>query len=72
MIDTNTELQLLSPPASPEEAAAVMAALRRFAQDTTPAPSTTVEPRDPWLRAAMLEGASLEDWGAVSDPWLNT
>jgi hypothetical protein len=65
-------LQLLTPAASPEEAAAVVAALERFMRATAPrsAPAQG-ETIDPWRRAALIEGVSREDAGDVSDPWIN-
>jgi hypothetical protein len=71
MVNHRPKLELIARFANPEEAAAIVAAITRFMHDTAlqaSAPPT----QDPWLRAAMLEGTSLEDWGAVSDPWLNT
>jgi hypothetical protein len=62
----------ITPAASAAEAAAIVAAIARFVHDTAPLQASPQPTQDPWLRAAMLEGASLEDWGAVSDPWLNT
>jgi hypothetical protein len=41
--------------ASPEEAAAIAAALEQFLAEHAPAPQTTDRP-DPWLRAALEEG----------------
>ena len=66
-------IELHAPGASPEEAAAVVAALERFMRDTAPAPQTAA-PRPPaWLRTALLEGvqrapAGLTPWGD-GHPW---
>ena len=51
------KLRIVAPGASPEEAAAVVAALERFMRDTapTPAPGPTVQERSAWARAALLE-----------------
>ncbi|HYM45641.1 MAG TPA: hypothetical protein VES65_05705 [Solirubrobacteraceae bacterium] len=57
--------------ASLEEAAAIAAALERFAHDTAPTPGGDDGP-DPWTRAAMLEGVSREDHADVPHPWINT
>jgi hypothetical protein len=65
------ELKLISPSASTEEAAAIVAALERFIRDTAPAAAPDPEP-DPWHRAAILEGVSREDPGDSGDPWINT
>jgi hypothetical protein len=59
--------------ASPEEAAAVVAALERFMRATAPAPATApAQALDGWRRAAMLEGVEREAQGDDSDPWINT
>jgi hypothetical protein len=63
-------LQLIAPSASPEEAAAVVAALERFMRATAPAPASAAEPSDPWRRAAILEGVEREVQGDLGDPWL--
>jgi hypothetical protein len=41
--------------ASPEEAAAIAAAIEQFLRDTAPVPSAEPEPAGGWLRAAMRE-----------------
>jgi hypothetical protein len=43
--------------ATPEEAAAIAAALERFLADTAPAPAAA-EPASGWQRAALIEGVS--------------
>ena len=50
------KLRIVAPAASPEEAAAVVAALERFMRDTAPtrAPAPPPGP-SPWARAALLE-----------------
>jgi hypothetical protein len=59
--------------ASPEEAAAVVAALERFIRATAPGPETAAaQTPDGWQRAAMLEGVEREAQGDVSHPWINT
>ncbi len=63
-------------PASPEEAAAIAAAIEQFMRDTAPAPAAAGPSTSPWLRAGLLEGTGrdpagpspwgdLERWGAV-------
>jgi hypothetical protein len=42
--------------ASPEEAAAIAAAIEQFMRDTAPAPVAGGPPVAPWARAALLEG----------------
>jgi len=50
-------VKLVAPNASPEEAAAIVAALERFMRDTAPA-------------AAILEGVSRDPWAGSADAWL--
>jgi hypothetical protein len=62
------QLRIVAPGASPEEAAAVVAALERFMRDTAPTPA----PRPPagppaWGRAALLEATGYTELGPV--PW---
>jgi hypothetical protein len=64
-------LQLIAPCASPEEAAAIVAALERFVRATAPAPGATQAP-DAWQRAAILEGITREDDWDLPHPWINT
>lgn len=49
--------EIRAPTPSPEEAAAIVAALERFLTDTAPAPQPA-EPRSAWQRAALLEGVT--------------
>jgi hypothetical protein len=54
--------------ASPEEAAAIAAAIEQFLRDTAPPPAPAGPPVSPWKRAGMLEGtrrdaAGLSPWG---------
>jgi hypothetical protein len=44
------------PSASPEEAAAIAAAVERFVAETAPAAAPGREDVSPWQRAALLEG----------------
>lgn len=59
-------LQLHGSTASPEEAAAVIAAIEQFLRDTAPPPAPVEAPPSPWIRAARLEGVDrepLHGWG---------
>jgi hypothetical protein len=47
--------------ASPEQAAAIAAAIERFMRATAPPATQSEERPDPWVRAAMLEGVTRED-----------
>jgi hypothetical protein len=46
--------------ASPEEAAAIAAAIEQFLHDTAPSPAAREEPVSGWLRAALLEGVGAD------------
>jgi hypothetical protein len=48
-------LEIVAPSASPEEAAAVVAAVERFLRDTAPPPAPAPEPPNAWIRAARQE-----------------
>ncbi|HEX8715095.1 MAG TPA: hypothetical protein VF706_05940 [Solirubrobacteraceae bacterium] len=66
----SSRLRLIAPSASPEEAAAVVAALERFMRATAPSPTSPPATIDPWQRAALLEGVEREARGELPDPWL--
>jgi hypothetical protein len=53
--------------ASPEEAAAIAAAIEQFLRDTAPPPQPTEEGMNPWLRAGLMEGIGLP---ADATPWI--
>lgn len=65
------QLEIVAPNASPEEAAAVVAALEQFMRATAPVPVAAPEQVDRWTRAALLEGvratpsvhADVHPWG---------
>jgi len=50
------QLEIVAPSASPEEAAAVVAALERFLRDFAPVHVPAPARPAPWQRAALLEG----------------
>jgi hypothetical protein len=59
--------------ATPEEAAAIAAAIEQFLRDTAPAPAAAGPKVSPWRRAAMFEAAGLcptdpDPWGDP-EPW---
>ena len=59
--------------ASPEEAAAISAAIEQFLRDTAPAPAHDGPSMSPWLRASLFENAGLDPdgpgpWGDP-EPW---
>jgi hypothetical protein len=58
-------IEIVAPNASPEEAAAIAAALEQFLQDTAPTITTEEPQASPWARAAILEGVGM----AAPTPW---
>ena len=54
------KLELVAPGASPEEAAAIVAALERFMRETAPAPAPVEEGQHPWYRRGLLESIERE------------
>jgi hypothetical protein len=73
MVNRRPRLRIVAPSASPEEAAAVVAALERFMRDTAPPPALAAPGRNPWQRAALLEAVGRESdepspWGDPH-PW---
>ena len=70
MPNRRPKLRIVAPNATPEEAAAVVAALERFLRDTAPPPAPAPPPaQSPWARAALLEATRHEPgeppvWGA--------
>jgi hypothetical protein len=66
-------IELSGAAASPEEAAAIAAAIEQFLRDTAPPPADPDARVSPWLRAGLLEGATRgaaqrSPWGDP-DPW---
>ena len=53
--------------ASPEEAAAIAAAIEHFLRDTAPAPQASGIKVSPWLRAGLYENAGLDP--RAPGPW---
>jgi hypothetical protein len=65
-VNRRPRLALLGSSATPEEAAAVVAAIEQFLRDTAP-PLEPAEPAaDPWLRAARLEAVGRDPDGPGS------
>jgi hypothetical protein len=67
MVNRRPKLEIVAPNASPEEAAAVVAALERFMRDTAPHPAARAPARNPWKEAALHEGVSRQP--DLSTPW---
>ena len=72
MPNRRPQLKLIAPSASPEEAAAVVAALERFMRATAPAHAPAPEQLDGWIRAARFEAVARESETDLPDPWINT
>jgi hypothetical protein len=70
MPNRRPRLEIVAPSASPEEAAAVVAALERFMRETAPPPAPRAPAANPWLRAALYEATGREPDGpsAWGDP----
>ena len=66
-------IELQGSSATPEETAAIAAAIEQFLRDTAPPPEPTAKAVEPWLRAGLLEGSgrdpdSKSPWGE-REPW---
>jgi hypothetical protein len=66
MPNRRPQLQLVTPAASSEEAAAVIAAVEQFLRDHAPPPAP-VEVPSGWIRQARLESTDREP---LREPWL--
>jgi hypothetical protein len=55
VVNRRPRLELRGSSATPEEAAAVMAAVEQFLRDTAPPPAPADEKPSPWVQAARLE-----------------
>jgi hypothetical protein len=62
------ELSIVAPDASPEEAAAVVAALEHFMRETAPVPVAPPPPRNRWQQAALHEGVARSPEAPA--PWM--
>jgi hypothetical protein len=60
-------IELLTPAPSPQEAAAVTAAIEQFLAETAPAPVAERAGINPWQRAALREGVGAKE--AAVSPW---
>ncbi len=67
MPNRRPRLEMITPSATPEEAAAIAAAIERFMRATAPTLASGDEPQNPWLRAARLEAVAREPMGP--SPW---
>jgi hypothetical protein len=55
-VNRRPRLELRGSSATPEEAAAVMAAVEQYLRDTAPPPAPAGERPSPWVEAARREG----------------
>jgi len=67
-VNRRPDLSIVAPQASPEEAAAVVAALERFMRATAPTPVPAQEQRNPWQVASRQEDISRQPEFPL--PWL--
>jgi hypothetical protein len=72
MPNRRPKLEMLTHSASPEEAAAVVAAIERFMRATAPSLVPQAQEIDPWVRAALIEGVSAGSGRDLHHPWINT
>ena len=66
MPNRRPRLEIVAPSASPEEAAAVVAAVERFLRDTAPPPAPAPAPPSPWVQTARREAV---DRFPDASPW---
>jgi hypothetical protein len=59
-VNRRPRLELHGSSATPEEAAAVIAAVEQFLRDTTPPPAPEDPSPSPWMREARLEAVERE------------
>jgi len=62
------KLTIVAPGASPEEAAAVVAALEQFMRATAPVPAPPPPTENEWRRAALVEGVNRQP--DLPAPWM--
>jgi hypothetical protein len=60
VVNRRPKLELCGSSATPEEAAAVMAAVEQFLRDTTPPPAPEGPKESPWVLAARREAIDRE------------
>ncbi len=65
-----SRLELLAPAASPEEAAAIVAALERFMRATAAPPAGAPRDLDGWRATALLEGVDRDPGDSGGHPWI--
>jgi hypothetical protein len=65
-VNRRPRLELRGSSASPEEAAAVLAAIEQFLRDTAPPPAPIEAEPNPWVETARLEAV---DRDPARNPW---
>lgn len=68
MPNRRPKLTIFAPDASPEEAAAIVAALERFMRQTAPKAVSPAPRRSAWQLAALHEGVAREPTSPL--PWV--
>jgi hypothetical protein len=69
-IERGRAIEVLSPAASPEEAAAIVAAVEHFMRETAPREGeTALRSPDHWWRAGILEGVESDCSTELREPW---
>jgi hypothetical protein len=71
MVSPRRHLRAIDPTATPEETAAIVAALERFRRELAPAPSVAPQAPEGWRGAALLEAVEREAEADVPNPWIN-
>ncbi|MEA2363012.1 MAG: hypothetical protein QOD71_2157 [Thermoleophilaceae bacterium] len=64
---TRPRIEVEGGAASPEEAAAIAAAIEQFLRDTAPPPASAGPAVSPWLRAGLFAGTGRDPAGP--SPW---
>jgi hypothetical protein len=68
VVNRRPKLRIVAPNASPEEAAAVVAALERFMRETAPRTATPPPAVNPWQQAALHEAVARTP--ELPAPWM--
>jgi hypothetical protein len=64
-VNRRPRLRIVAPSATPEEAAAVVAALERFMRETAPTPAPAPPRPSRWVQTARLEAVEREPTRSV-------
>jgi hypothetical protein len=68
-VNRRPRLRLRGSSATPEEAAAVMAAIEQFLRDTAPPAAPAITPPSPWITTARLEAVRPFPPTSVGNGW---